>query len=172
MEKVKNEPVYPVEQIPVNPKEEKTSDIKITWIDKILNRKKLKNADTIAVLYVRINGNAEIIYKEPKFGMFEIDGRTYHVLEDCRLSLRKDKDTIPLCVLFEKSLTPLTRQEYEGQSMQEKLAELQDLVIRAIKSAELVKLEGEKKPGMNPKTMIIIAIIAIIGFAFYKQYGG
>lgn len=167
--KIKNQANLPVEQIPV---QTETKDKKQGIFAKLLNRKKLKTPDTIAVLFLRINGTAEVIYKEPKLGIFEQSGRTYHVLEDCRYTMSLGKETLPLCILPEKSLTPLGTGKYYDQDLQERVAELQDLCIRGIKSAELVKLEGEKKPGMNPKTVIIFVILAIIGFAFYKQYGG
>lgn len=137
--------------------------------DKIFNKNKLKKANKIAVLYLRINGNAEPMEVESKNGFFNINGKTYHENRDCVFLLGKEK--YPLALLPEGNVIPLGRQSWEDKNMQEKFAILQDHVMKGIRHAERVRM-GEKESDFkfNAKTIIILAIGLIILVAVVMSY--
>lgn len=142
--------------------------------DKIFKKEKLKNKpNRIAVTYLRLNGTAEPLYVDTdNKGMFQINKRTYHLREDCRYLLGKDR--IPFFVVKEEGMIPQGNTEYyknldKIEITERRCAELQDSAIKAIRHAELVKISGEDKPKIN-KMWIIFIIIGIIAFALLKNY--
>lgn len=155
-------------------KEEKKSK-KLGFWDKIWNKGKLKKPEKVAVLYLRKNGGAIGYDVETKKGFFEVEKKTYHIDRDCIYRLGKDR--VPLAIIEEEGLKPLPTKEFydnlhELNAFERKAAEYQDLVLKAIRHAELVKLEGRDGSKINPKVAIGIGIAIVIGFAIFKAYSG
>jgi hypothetical protein len=143
-----------------------TKESKSFW-SKIFKKEKVKKPESVAILYLRNNRNAEAMYLIPKDGMFDINGKKYHQRKDCIYSITKDK--IPLAIIPEDGLIPIGTSEYNTLPIETKLSELQNHAINAIRNAELVKMEGGESK-MNMKMVIIIVIVAIVGFALLKNY--
>lgn len=156
----------------IDKKKEKNS-----FINRMFNKKKLQKPQIVAVLYVRKNGTAQPFETEAKKGFFSIDDRTYHIDKDCRFNLIIGKERIPFFMQFEDGLTPMPNSEYYENvktldEFKDKVAEAQNMAIRAIRHAELVRAEGADKPKINPKVAIGIAIVIIIGLAIFRSYSG
>ena len=130
--------------------------------------KNLKKPSTSAVLYLRNNGTAEPMEVKTKRGMFQIDGKFYHEKLDCKWTMGKSRT--PLAIISENKLVPVGKPEYYQRDSEEKLAELQDLVVKGIRHAEIVRMEGETKSKINPKVAVGIIIALIIGFAVLRSY--
>lgn len=153
----------------VNEVEDKKKKKANLW-ERIFKKHKLKKPTKVAVLYLRNNGTAEPLHLETKEGFFSINGRTYHERRDCLYRLGKER--IPLAVIREWDLIPIGTRKFEDDDMRYKFSELQDHVLKGIRHAELVKLEGRDKGSPNMKWIIGGGIALLIGFALYKQYFG
>ena len=144
-------------------------DKKGNVFSKMFDPKKLKKANMVAVLYLRNSGIAQPLYVESNKGMFVIDDRTYHEREDCKYLLGKDR--IPLAVIPEAGLIPVGNKEYFAKKIEARCAEHQDMAIKAIRHAEIVRMAGEENKGkINAKLVIALTIGAIIVFALLKNY--
>lgn len=150
-------------------KDEKES---IGFWSKVFKKNKAKKPNRVTVIYKRINGNAEPLYVEVKKGMFVIHDKTYHESELCRYNLKIGNDSFPFYSVNEKGLIPEGKKEYYDkiEKTDEIIQEHQDLAIKAIRHAELVRIEGEQNKGMNPKLVIVFVIVGIIAFALLKNY--
>ena len=91
--------------------------------DKIWNNKKLDKRGTVAVLYLRENGNAEPMEVVSKRGFFNINGRTYHERRDCIYTMSKDR--YPLAIIPEWSITPIGTKSWYDRKPQEIISILQ-----------------------------------------------
>ena len=159
-EKVASRENYRVEP----PKEKKTS----IW-DKMFRKNKLKKPSTVAVVYLRTNGVAEPMeVQTTKDGFFNINGRTYHEDRDC--VYRFKSGDYPFAIIPEWNVTPLGRKSWEDKLMQEKFATLQDHVMKGIRHAERVRMGEGSGMQLNPKTLVILGILAIIAIAFIMGY--
>lgn len=152
--------------VEVDPKEKKKNDN--TW-SKFLKTNKVKKDNQVAVLFLRNNSRAEPYILTPKDGMFEIAARSYHERSDCKYSVRFGKDIVPLAVIREKDLKPIGNKDWDDLSIEAKLAELQYHVIKGIRTAEIVRVEGNDKK-MDMKTIVIIGIIAVVALVFLQKY--
>ena len=74
---------------------------------------------------------------------------------------------IPVLMLPEWSLVPIGTKDYQDAEQNKKLANAQQVIIRAIETKEM---QLGPKLKMDMKTIIIIGIIAIIGFFAYTEY--
>lgn len=147
-------------------KKEKEEEKNKFW-GKTIRKDKLKKPESIAVLYLRMNGIAEPLYVIPKNGMFHIESQTYHVREDCRYLINKDK--VPLAILREDGLVPEGTSEFWEREFQARCAEHQNKAIKAISQAELVRMGyDDNKMKINPKIIIVLVILAIVGYAIFK----
>jgi hypothetical protein len=149
----------------------KPPQVNISKLNKdFIKEKKMRKPDVVAILFLRNNGMAEIIYREPREGMFEINGKSYHERMDCRYFLTMGKDRYPLAVIPEWSLIPLGTEEFRKMPEERKFAELQDHVIKGIRNAEIVRQEGDQRKPLNAKTIVVLVIIGVIGLALLRSY--
>jgi len=145
-------------------KEKKKSTI---W-ERMFRKNKLKKPNKVAVIYLRRNGVAEPIEVESENGFFNINNKTYHEDRDCIWRLGKDK--YPFAMIPEWNVTPIGRKEWEDKGMQEKFHTLEDHVMKGIRHAERVRVEGQGQMRINPKTMVVLGILAIVAIAFIVNY--
>lgn len=135
------------------PKEKKSK----TLFEKLFKKKKLDKPQMVAVVYLRNNRTAEPMEIESKNGMFMIGGKSYNVNQEC-IWVTSTKERYPLAVIREDSINPEASDEWNDRPIQQKFAEFQDHVIKAIRHAELVR-EGYKDQKMNLSTKQIIGYI-------------
>ena len=158
------------EKIVVKPNNEKKENLKKkkTLWEKMFRKNRLKKPQMVAIIYLRRNGVAEPMEVQSKNGFFNINNKTYHEDRDCIWRLGKDKH--PFAIIPEWNVTPIGRVEWEDKSMQEKYHTLEDHVMKGIRHAERVRMEGGPQMKLNPKTIILFVIIGIIGLAFILGY--
>jgi len=149
-------------------KEEKKEKKSKSLFEKWFKQSKLKKPDTVAVVYLRNNGQAEMMECQVKRGFFNIDGITYHSRRDCTYTESKERK--PVAIIREGYLTPIGTSDWEEKTIQEKCAELQDHAIKGIKNAELVRMGDKDQKKLNAKTAIGIAIAIIIVVAIIYGY--
>jgi hypothetical protein len=169
MQEVVSQPFKQLEQFQEEPekKKEKKKKKPNLW-DRIFKKQKLKKPESVAVLYLRKNGVAQPLYIEPKNEMFHIGTKVYHQRKDCKYLITKDK--VPLAIIFEEGLVPVGNKEFYDLDVQRRCAEHQDHAIKAIRHAEIVRMgyDDKDKKKINPKVVIGIIIIAIVGYALLK----
>lgn len=141
---------------------------KKSLFEKGFNKSKLKKPKMVAVVYLRNNGNADLLEVESKRGFFNINGRNYHERRDCTYTVTKER--LPLCVIEEDGLIPKGTNMWHVKEYEEKCAELQDHVLTGIRHAEQVRVEGRESKPMSTKTIVVWIIIAVIGFAVLRPY--
>ena len=159
--------------------EEKPKEIKETkkkkreilkWWSKNFNKTKLKKSNKIAVIYLRNNGNADLMELESKNGFFNIEGKPFHEDRDCIYTITKDR--LPLAIVFEWDMLPIGTKKWDDQDMRDKFSQLETHVLKGIRHAELVKLGGgsgdEKK--FTVKQAIIWGIAGIVAVAVLINY--
>lgn len=139
-----------------------------TFFDRMFKKNKLKKPNMVAVVYLRNNGNADFIEVESKKGFFNINNRSYHERRDCTYTSSKERT--PLCIIMEDDLIPIGRKEWNDSPYRYKCAELQDHVLKGIRHAEQVKVEGRETKPMNMKTVVVWLIIGVIAFAVLRPY--
>ncbi len=151
-------------------KEEKQ---KKTLFQKLFNNKTLKKPESVAIVYLRKNGTAQLTVAEPRNEMFNIDGRVYHQREDCNFSAGKER--IPLAVIREDGLVPEGTEDYYNMEsdldMQKRCADHQDYAIKAIRHAEIVRMgydDGSNRAKLNPKIIIAVVIGLVILYGIFK----
>lgn len=139
------------------------------WWSKWLNRKKFKRPNSVAVIYLRNNGSAEMMRVETKNDFFSIKGskKSYHERRDCTFTVGKDR--IPLAIIPEWGLTPQGTKKWDDKPMQEKFAALQDHVLNGIRHAELIK-SGGGMGGIDTKKAVGLGIMAIVFLAILFNY--
>lgn len=136
---------------------------------KFFKKDKIKKPEQAAVLYLRDTGVGEPLIVQAKNGMFEFQGKPYHVREDCKYTLQIGKDKVPLMVQRECDLKPVGTKKWEDLPIEKKVAELQYMAVKGIQHAEIVRAEGGGSK-MDTKTIVIIAIVLIVALAFLKNY--
>lgn len=137
--------------------------------DKVWNKKKLQQRNTVAVLYLRENGIAEPMEIMSRRGFFNINGKTYHERRDCIYTMNKDRH--PLAIIHEWSITPVGTKAWYDKPIQEKLGILQDHCMNGIRHSERVR-SGENM-GMNKinmKNALVIGIVVIVAIAVLMGY--
>ena len=152
-----------------------------TFWEKFFNNKKVDKPNTVAILLLRINGEATPLYREyDEEGMFRIDdikknpfAKTYHIRHDCIHRIKIKKDTIPLCILPEWSLVPLGTRLYWEMGVERRGMEAQEEFLKAIRAEEVVKQDEslKKKSAVSGKTIWIFIAIVVIGYLFWKGTG-
>lgn len=149
------------------PEKEKKKQEKI--FSSFFKKDKLNKPQKAAVLYLRDTGVGEPLIVEAKNGMFEVQGKPYHVREDCKYTLIIGKEKIPLMVQRECDLHPLGTKKWEDLPLEKKVAELQFMAVKGIQHAEIVRAEGGGSK-LDTKTIVIIGIVLIVALAFLKNY--
>ena len=149
------------------PEPEKKDKKGKTWHQNLFKKEKFKKPNKVAVIFLRKNGNAEPMEKEPKNGMFEIEGQTYHERRDCTYFIGKDR--IPLAVIPEGGFIPFGTAKWYEKDMLGKFHEAQDHLLRGIRHAELVRVGGM---GVSPnvKKMIGIGLLALVVLVVLFNY--
>lgn len=142
--------------------EDKKKGKKGLW-EKFFNKDMVKKGKT-AIVYLKNNGTVELLELASERGFFNIGGKTYNEDRDCIYTVTKDR--YPLAIIPEWSMIPYGTKTWHDKPMIEKCSELQDHCIRGIRHAELVRMGDKGFSKMNNKTLIVIAIIVIIGIAF------
>ena len=147
----------------------KKGNEKDTWWSKSFNKKRLNKASKVAIVYLRNNGNVDLLEQETRNGFFNINGKSYHEDTDCTYTLTKDR--FPLCVIREWDTLPLGTKKWDDEDIREKFAKLETHVLNGIRHAELVKSGGIKEgPNISMKQMIIWGIAAIVVGAVIINY--
>ena len=168
---VKSDPIPTAEiqqpqQLIATTNKKKVKDQK--WWHGFFGKKSLKKTNKIAVIYLRNNGNAELLEQEPRNGFFSINGQTYHERADCIWTVTKDR--LPMAIIREWDIIPIGTKRWEEEDMREKFAQLEEHVLKGIRHAELVKSGGFSDSKITPKQMIMWGIIAIIAIAVLVNY--
>jgi hypothetical protein len=162
---------YPYPQQPIKPlpvvNEDKQRE---SFWKKVFSKK--QTAKLLPIIYLRKNGIAEPLYVKIENGQFKIGDKVYHEREDCRYKLLMGKESLPFAVVPEDNIIPVGTSDYYAkldENIQKVVQEHQEMAIKAIRHAEIVRMgEDGKKPDF--KLIIIIAIIAIIALALLKDY--
>ncbi len=139
-----------------------------TFFGRLFNKQRLEKTKKVAVVYLRENGNAEMMEVETKKGFFQIGGNTYHERRDCTFTVQKDR--LPLAIIPEWNLTPIGTKHWDEKTLQQKFSNLQEHAIRGIRNAELVKSGERDKVKLNAKAIVGIVIVAIIAVAIFMGY--
>jgi len=155
--------------IPSDRSEDKKKRKKILGLwDRSYPNSKMKKPNNVAVVFLRNNGIAELLVLESKRGFFTINNKTYHERRDCTWITGKNR--MPLCVIFENDMLPIGKKEWDDKELREKLAELQDHVLRGIRHAELVKMGEKDRPNINVKQVIIWGLVLLVGGVILFNY--
>jgi len=160
----------PVSEVPVisEVKEKKKKKIDQRWWEKTFNKKKFKKPSKVAIVYLRNNGNADLMQVETRNGFFNVNGKIYHEDRDCVYTISKDK--IPLLIIREWDLIPLGTKKWDDESMREKFAELEQHVLKGIRAAELVRTGGGLDGKFTIKQMILWGLVILVGIVILVNY--
>lgn len=156
------EPKKP-EKKEVKPKEKK-------WYEKFFNKEKFKKSKKVGIIFCRDSGIAEFIEQEEKDGMFSIDDKIYHTDLDCIYRTKEDK--IPLAIIREKDMTPLRFTRSEEETIEERVSTLQNLLIKGIRHAELVRQGGTdfNSKQITMKQVILYCVVALVAGAVLMNF--
>lgn len=160
---LEEEPIIPLDE-PSGKKKKKIPDL---W-DKSYKNSKLKKPNHVAAVFLRNNGIAELLVLESKRGFFTVNNKTYHERRDCTWITGKNRT--PLCIIFENDMLPIGKKEWDDKELREKLAELQDHVLRGIRHAELVKMGEKDRPNVNMKQIIVWGLVLLVGGIILFNY--
>lgn len=136
------------------------------WFHIFKSIKKSKKGK-VAIIFLGNDGSISTIFKEPKDGMFSVAGRKYHET-DCYFTYGPKR--IPVVVIAEWGLVPISRENY-AKFFASDAQEAQQLIIKAVENAEIVRLEGGEKKKLNPTIIIGVIVLAVVGFYLYSKYG-
>ncbi len=75
------------------------------WWSKHFSKDKIKKPNRVGVIYLRNNGNVDLLEIQTSNGIFSIDGKTFHKDRHCVYTLTKDR--ILLMIVREWDLIPL-----------------------------------------------------------------
>ncbi len=151
-------PITPA-TLPDSKKKNKKKDSK--WWSKTFNKDKLKKPNKVAVIYLRNNGNADLMELETINGFFSIGTKTYNEDRDCVYTITKDR--IPLLIVREWDIIPLGTKKWDDDPMREKFSELSQHVLKGIKNAEFVRSGGGFESKLTPKQLILWGLAALVG---------
>jgi len=162
--KIEQEKVYIVKD-----PQEKDNKKSEKWWSKFINKKKFKNSNKVAIIFLRNNGNADLLQKKAKNGFFTINEKQYHENNDCTYTVTKDR--IPLAIIREWDILPLGTKKWEDESMREKFAELEEHVLKGIRYAELVKSGGGGLDSkLSTKQIILWGLALLVGAILLVNY--
>ncbi|HEC39518.1 hypothetical protein LCGC14_0538290 [marine sediment metagenome] len=145
----------------INKKQTKKKKENNLW-SKTFNKDKLKKPNKAGVVYLRNNGNADLMQVNTVNGFFSIESKIYHEDRDCVYTITKDRT--PLLIVREWDLIPLGTKKWEDEPMRKKFAELEQHVLKGIRQAELVKSGGAGIDSkLTPKQLILWGLAALVG---------
>ena len=159
------------EELVVEPKKEDKKGKKKkndNWWSKTFNKDKLKKSTKVAVIYLRNNGNADLIEVETRNGFFSIEGKPYHEERDCIYTITKDR--IPLMIQREWDIIPLGTKKWDDDSMREKFSEVSQHLLRGIKNAAFVRTGGGFEGKLTPKQLILWGLVALVGVIIIMNF--
>jgi len=157
------------EQVEEKSEKKKDKKGKQTWWNKKFNKNKLKKGTKVAIVYLRNNGNVDLLQKETRNGFFTIESETYHVDKDCVYTLTKDR--LPIIFQREWDIIPLGTKKWEDEDMREKFKSLETHVLKGIRNAELVRTGGERDKGtITVKQAILWGLVALVGAVVFLNY--
>jgi len=162
-----NDPIIQVKDDSPKKKNIKIKEKK--WWGKHFSKDKIKKSNRVGVIYLRNNGNVDLLEIQTNNGSFSIDGKPFHENRHCVYTLTKDR--IPLMIVREWDLIPLGTKKWDDEPMLEKFAELEQHVLKGIRQAELVKVGGggiETK--LTPKQMILWGLVILVGGIILTNY--
>ncbi len=139
-----------------------------TWWGKTLNKDKLKKTNKVGVIYLRNNGNADLMELETHNGFFNIGVNQYNEDKDCVYTVTKDR--LPLIILREWDLIPIGTKKWDDDNMREKFSELSQHVIKGIKNAELVRAGGGLDSKLTTKQIILWGLAALVGVVIVMNF--
>jgi len=132
--------------------------------------KKKEKKKQMAILFLRSSGKAEVIYTEPKHGMYEIEGVNYHERYGTDWELKEGFKTKKVKIIPEWGMYPLGNADYLKQLRADEAGVQYDM-IRAIQTAETVRLSEERgNKKINPKVAVLVIIALVV--AAYFMLGG
>lgn len=141
--------------------------------DKGLLNKMLKSKTKpleIPVLYLRRNNTAQVVKAKPKDGMLEIEGRKYHLREGSNWYFKERGKSKTGLIIPEWGMYPLGPEEYL-KALKADESNIQYDMVRAIQTAETVRMADEKQRGkINPKLAVLI-IIGLIVMGYFVLGG-
>lgn len=160
-----------VELPKLNEKDERKN---LSFWQRIFKKDKVKKPNMVVVQLLKNNGTSEVIYMETKDDMFTIGDCVYHTRKDCAFTLFVGNDRIPLCILPEWSMIPIGTRAFYELTPERRIAEYQNLALKAIRMAETVKAEEpvKKGGGINMRTILIIGGIILGAWLLLKWSGG
>ncbi|KKL49763.1 hypothetical protein LCGC14_2312260 [marine sediment metagenome] len=138
------------------------------WWGKHFNKDKIKKPNRVGVVYLRNNGNVDLLEVETRDGQFAINGKPYHEDRHCVYTLTKER--IPLMVVREWDMIPLGTKKWDDEPMSEKFAELEQHVLKGIRNAELVKMGGGVESKLTTKQMILWGLVILVGAIILVNY--
>ncbi len=139
-----------------------------TWWEKTFDKKKFKKSSKVAVIYLRNNGNVDLMETETRNGFFNVNGKPYHEDRDCVYRISKDK--IPLLIIREWDIIPLGTKKWDDEPMREKFAELEQHVLKGIRVAELVKSGGGIEGKFTTKQIILWGLVLLVGAVILMNF--
>lgn len=147
---------------------EKKSKKNQKWWEKAFDKKKFKKPSKVGVVYLRNNGNVDLMQVETKNGFFNVNGKPYHENRDC--VYRTSKDKIPLLIVREWDIIPLGTKKWDDEPMREKFAELEQHVLKGIRAAELVRSGGGIEGKFTIKQIILWGLVLLVGAVILMNY--
>ncbi len=168
---IKEEKQTPKELVVEPNKEDKKKKKNLKWWNKAFNKDKFKKQNKAAVIYLRNNGNADLMEIETRGGSFNIEGNQYNEDRDCVYTITKDR--IPLLIVREWDLIPIGTKKWDDETMREKFSELSQHVLKGIRNAESVKVGGiglESK--ITTKQLILWGLAGLVGVILLTGYLG
>ncbi len=158
----------PPQDIPFEKTQQKGKKKKDSLWSKHFTKDKLKKSNRVGVVYLRNNGNVDLLEVETKNGQFTVNGKGYHEDRHCIYTVTKER--VPLMIIREWDLIPLGTKKWADDDMREKFAELEQHVLKGIRQAELVKIGGGSDSKLTTKQLILWGIVAIVGIAILINY--
>jgi len=148
--------------------EEKKKKKKDSLWSKHFTKDKLKKPSRVGVVYLRNNGNVDLLEIETRNGQFIVNGKGYHEDRDCVYTVTKER--VPLMIVREWDLIPLGTKKWADDNMREKFAELEQHVLKGIRNAELVKMGGGVESKLTTKQMILWGLVILVGAIILVNY--
>ncbi len=149
-------------------KEDKEKKKDVKWWSKVFSKDKFKKTNKVALVYLRNNGNADLMEIETKNGFFTINNKTFHEDRDCVFTITKDR--IPLIIVREWDLIPLGTKKWDDETMRQKFSELEQHVLKGIRAAEMVRVGGDIDSRLTPKQLILWGLAALVGVIIIMNF--
>ena len=157
-----------IKELIAEPNKEDKKKKNSKWWSKTFNKDKLKKPNKVAAIYLRNNGNADLMELETRNGSFSIGAQTYNEDRDCVYTITKDR--LPLLIVREWDIIPLGTKKWDDDPMREKFSELSQHVLKGIKNAEFVRSGGGFEGKLTPKQLILWGLAALVGVIIIMNF--